>query len=209
MLSVIILVAVAIITTIVNFVPKHKETGLMGACWEQKNDTFVVKKYEENGPIDCKSLVWENNLPLIVKSIAYHSDEENEVVTSAEIAIRHANQLLGFEAFVHSVEDEQDILVTIGVPQDNTWKNPGGQTFHTKNIDEKQKAFIEISNVVDQTLLNQVIIHELLHALGLGHDDWEGSIMFSTGKSKEITFLKQLWVSDYDKKVLKDLYFSN
>ena len=204
--SIICIVGAILLVAILFFAITHKEPSLMGACWTIYNDKERVTLYESNGVKDCPKITWDKNaIPLIVKGVAYHQDTKNETITAVETAVRHTNQLLGFDGFSLTTETEADILITIGVPQDGTFDGPGGHMYHEKN-NSKQKAFIEVYNVVEPILLNKVIVHELLHALGLSHDDWEGSVMYPSNDSKELTSFKQLWLSDQDKKVLQDLY---
>lgn len=204
-MSVVGALAVVLIIVILFFAITHEEPSLMGACWSG-GDKNRVTLYEKDGAKNCPELTWDKNaIPLTVKATAYHQDAENEALIGVKTAVNHVNQLLGFEGFSLIMEEDPDIFVTIGVPQDVMFDGPGGYVYHDK-IGSKQRAFINIYNVVEPILLDKSIVHELLHALGLGHDDWEGSIMYPSNDSKELTLFKQLWLSDQDKKVLQDLY---
>lgn len=198
-----ILLVAAVIGVIVG-VRTHTETDVMGACWTGAK----VTRYEPEGANECPPLLWpEKSAPLTVMALTNNPNPVEEPQKASQHAIAFINQRLGYEALALSGGGRPDVLTHIGVPQDSSWTCPGGHTWHERDSTGRMYATVETSNTGDISTLHAVLIHEYLHALGLGHDDWEGSIMFVRQEStwEGIPF-GRLWISDHDTSWLRSRY---
>jgi len=174
----------------------RKEVTVAGVCWSEAS----VIRYEWDGPQECSPIEWNrDSFPLLVHAEAAYPDspDPNKAVLHA---IGFINQRLGFRAFNGSENKRPDVYVKIGVSQDDTWDEAGGRAYHKRDANGRMIGYVETCNVGEISMLNLVLIHELLHILGLGHDDWEGSIMYSVQQTttEEVVNLGRLWISDAD-----------
>lgn len=171
------------------------EVTVAGACWSGTR----VTAYEWDGPQECPPIeLDDDSVPLTIHANVAHSDAPDPIAAT-RTAIEFINQRLGYQAYALAGGGRPDVLVTIGVAQDDTWDEPGGRARHERGLDGRIYGYVETCNTADISTLNMVLIHELLHILGLGHDDWEGSIMYGTPTSGlHGVPLRQLWISDAD-----------
>ena len=185
-------------------VSRHTETGVMGACWIEGH----VARYEAEGAKECEELIWSQEyIPLFVYAKGSNPYSTYSPMAATTTAMRYINAMLGWDAFVWAGDRTPDVEVAIDVPYDSTWTCPGGRTRHERDSSGVMRAYVETSNTSDIMELNAVLVHELLHALGLGHDDWEGSIMYvNTRIDGGGSPYGRLWITDHDRKLLTSLY---
>lgn len=92
------------------------------------------------------------------------------------------------------------ILVNVGVPEDSSWDDaPGGRAWRCGN-----GCCIETSNTGTDEVLDLALQHELGHCLGLGHDNYESSIMYPAVHPVSSGFPPRL--SDSDRTLLDQTY---
>jgi len=197
-------VTVALVATVIIIaVCNHNEAAPMGACWIGDR----IERYEVDGAQNCPTIDWERSqFPLKTRSVVGSSSDPVDPIQAFQDASDFINQNLGFNAFV--LADDADVLITIGVPYDrNTWSEPGGKTWHYRTTEGRLRANIQTANTGDTSMLNMVLIHEMLHVLGLAHDDWIGSIMYPVQQDGDrgVSF-GRLWISDFDRAFLRSRY---
>jgi hypothetical protein len=118
--------------------------------------------------------------------------------------LRAINERLGFEMLRPAASGE--INLTIGVPSEPGWQDPGGSTLcHTDADGFFDRCDIVTSNTGSVEMLGMVVQHELGHTLDLAHDDAQTSIMRRTQRPTPMgAFPPQ--ISDYDRRVLRQRY---
>lgn len=129
--------------------------------------------------------------------------EANRAVTDAQDVL---NGRLGFTAFVPGdARDEYDVQVTLGVPAERGWMEPGGNAWFSTNGYSHPVCVVSTSNTGTAELEQLTLQHELEHCLGLAHDDYAQSIM---RRVQVPTPARELppWISDSDKSLLVGLY---
>jgi hypothetical protein len=182
-----------------------KDIKAIGACWSPEK--VYVESYEVNGAKECPEITWDKkNIPLAVRiSTAYTQPNESE--ESVLYAIKFVNLSLGFKVLERTNRRFGSITVTVGTPYDNSWGGPGGRTTHYHDANDRQYAIIESCHIGDVSTLNAVLIHEFLHALGAPHENFQGSVMYYNQKTNlHGVSLKQLWISDNTRRLLRDKY---
>jgi hypothetical protein len=129
-----------------------------------------------------------------------HAGDEPIAVTASVIGVM--NGRLGFAA-LQEAQDDCDVRVTVGVPAEQGWMDPGGDALLSDGSGGVS-CDVRTSNVMGE-LLNLTIHHELGHCLGLAHDDFEQSVM---RREQSLTPWGELppWISDADRALLRGLY---
>jgi hypothetical protein len=180
-----------------NCIKGSDETTVMGACFYGEK----VANYEVNGPENCPPIELNNDFPLRV--CTFTNTDVIDPIKASNHAINFINDNLGYEAFTFSCEDF-DVFAVLGLAKEKTWNDELGTAWHEKNDNGDMRGYVETFNTGDDQTLNRVLIHEFLHILGLGHDDWPGSIMFpvTLNYENEIS-IGTLWISDADRKYLQ------
>lgn len=165
--------------------------------------TFGVTTHEEAGFME-ETPGWTASdfpLPLCVRSYGSENVDDTNLadytVTVLNMESR-INQRLGFQAY-NLVRTGCRVTVTIGVPSESGWQDPGG----TATI-RRGSCDVDISNVTGE-VRSLVLYHELGHCLGLDHDDFESSIMRRT-QSPTLPGAFPPGFTDHDRQLIRDAY---
>ena len=166
---------------------------------------YGVSTHSELGLMD-NAPRW-NHMPLRVVVVAYAPGasvvDANQTVTDAQDVL---NRRLGFAAFVAGdAREEYDVQVTLGVPAESGWMDPGGNAWFSTNGYSHPVCVVSTSNTGTAELEQLTLQHELGHCLGLAHDNFEQSIMRRVQTSTPLRELPP-WISDSDKGLLRGLY---
>jgi len=170
-----VVVSVVAVAGVIYGVTTHKEPGFMTitAGWDR------------------------SQFPLQVCASAYVPSNAADAQSTTADAVSTINSRLGFKALeVSNAGRTCDIDVTVGVPTEVGFTEPGGNA----RISPKHVK-VETANVHGE-LRDLVLEHELGHALGLAHDDYEQSIMRRTQSLPPDRELPP-WISDSDKALLR------
>lgn len=129
------------------------------------------------------------------------SDADAEAV--ARNAARVFNDRLGTVLFMVTdlPPDSCDITMTVGVPSEEGWTEPGGTA---EFEDASRQCYVLISNVHGE-VRHLIATHELGHCLGLVHDTWTGSIM----RPVQVETPTGEWpprITDFDRDLLIERY---
>lgn len=178
----------ALISVIVG-ITMHREPGFMRVCWTALNVAEYSTCSETGEEISLSPL----SLPFLV-----NSDGEEDAINEA---IEIVNQQIGCELLQYSDENQVHISISVnGAIGDGN--QMGGATTHYREPDGRIRARIELYS--PGNLILRVLVHELGHALGLAHDDYEYSIMYPTQRLSNR--LQPINFSSYDRRILNELY---
>lgn len=132
--------------------------------------TWGVATHSEAGMMETTPGWARSDFPLRVCPAAYVPPVA-PAVRAVSDAVGDINSQLGFRAM--EVECQASaIMVMVGVPSEAGWTDPGG------NATVRHHACaIETCNTGTAEVEQLVLQHELLHCLGLTHDDFSSSIM--------------------------------
>lgn len=179
----------------------HTEAGLLEVCW--KNN---VAHYD--GCEQTEELRWsKSQFPLRVGVRAYsHMDSDQ---AQGERAVRSAVELwngrLGFPAMRFVGTEVSDVLVVWGMPSEGA-PAEGGACTH-RRVGGAVQADVSIVDVGLERLSYRITVHELGHALGLAHDDFEASPMYPVTRDdtwdERMAFVRP---TDHDVELLRGLY---
>jgi hypothetical protein len=191
---------------IVYGVLNHQEPGLLGACWE---DDEVVR-YEEDGARECPEARWNPGLfPLLVAVISDNPHPPADPEETVRFVIDKINTRLGFEALRADFSDgmcldQHAICIQAEVPHEAGWMDANGDA-HFWRSSMGQYCTVRTSNTGTSELFGLVLEHEIGHCLGLAHDSYENSIMRAVQRETPARVVPP-WITDYDRKLLRDLY---
>ena len=172
--------------------------------------------FQEGGP------QWErSDFPLGVCVHTYRSNErleptDDDIATVGE-ALSRANGRLADIPFgspwtFDMVEaDERPCLinVTVGVPTEQGWLDPGGDSQIASAGDRAQRCDVVTANTGGAgDLTVQVIYHELGHCLGLSHVEQRNESNNLMQPETEATPDGQIpdWFSDYHRRIIRERY---
>jgi hypothetical protein len=118
--------------------------------------------------------------------------------------IQNINQELGFTAFVWTPIDETSAIVYFGGA---AGQGSPGRIAHRRNGSELEAdVFIRSDVESNDRLLYRVLMHELLHVLGLAHDNFRASIMYPEMEDDTEGPMSTAHVMDIDKARFRELY---
>ena len=173
---------------------KHEEIGLLKATWQGDR---VVSYSQTEG----EDILWTmDTLPLPVFVTRGSVDRRNAL----NVAIRNTNYQVGCQVFTQTeVRDNARVLVDLEatMPVGERHGEGGGVTHFRE--DGEQKAELNLYGVPTIDLMALTLEHELGHVLGLGHDDFEMSVMFPTITDESVGEMR---MTDNDRKLLRSLY---
>jgi hypothetical protein len=175
---------------------------------------YGVLTHEEPGLMKDGSATWPQELfPLKVSAVSYRADDHTALTGDHKDALKSAiktiNGRLSFKALQRvGLEETASIKVTIGVPQQKGFVDPGGHfELRTSSLDKTQLVACDVftSNTGTQELLGLTLEHELGHCLGLAHDPFDASIMREVQSPTPMGAFPPR-ITDYDREVLRGLY---
>jgi len=146
---------------------------------------------------------WDST-PLGVACTGYVESRESDCEV-VEGVIDRINTRLGFRAYRLSDGVDPSVTITIGVPSEQGWIDPGGDAELSWQGDRFLSCRVRTSNTGTSELLFLTLHHELGHCLDLAHDDYEQSIMRPVQRPTPDQTMPP-WISDADRAALRGLY---
>lgn len=199
--GVIALAVVALVLVIVG-VLTHTEAGLLTAC-EQSNGAL-----DPDG--DCEEVQWDRaQFPLQVHADTSNPFPPNDPEDAAQSVIDLINGRLGFDALEWTEDPtDADVSVEVGAAQEvGTWMgDANGDARHFRRDDGTLRCEVRTWNTGSLEMLDKALTHEMGHALGLAHDDFEDSAMFGGTLRPDGDRLTRMRLTDHDRGLLRDLY---
>lgn len=193
---------------------RHTEPTFLLVCWQDDESAIYVSGIEGGNTGPCSTPVelhWHPDvLPLDVRIVALSGmafDLNFDLeVQATRAAIRTINARLGYQALNFSL-GHGDVLVHFGIPSELGAPVADCRHFALNGTGLAYRAEIRVRNVEGAIELHQVMVHELGHALGLAHDDYQGSVMYwGTGDVLWPESLASTWISDADAEALRNRY---
>lgn len=212
--------AVVVIVLLVWGITHHHEEGLLKACWDQGIARYEKGSAEEVGPdteefcAEPEDLIWlQKQIPISIianQPGGTRLDTKSDEYRVLSHAVRDLNGQFRFNILNFAIPNETiDAEVRIGTPIEVLKnRNPPGHVIHAK-IDDTIHGIVSIRSDVaaDDRLLYLVAQHELLHLIGLKHDDFESSLMFPiTREDWNAKSLSSAHVTDHDVELIQKLY---
>lgn len=147
------------------------------------------------------------DVPLVVCAVSYAGDYEEGARKMAKDALATLNRRLGFDlfAFEGDAASACDIAVTIGVPSEAGYLDPGGDASFDPARTANPRCVVRTVNTGTDELLAYTLQHELGHCAGLAHDPWIGSIMRRVQTPTPVGSWPP-WLSDADRALLRETY---
>lgn len=173
MIVVLALLFVAAGVLVIVGVATHEEAGLLGWCDET---------YAEEATQACPAPVW-NHTPISITAMSDNPHPPMEPEEATRSVVDTINTRLGFELLRYDPDpghcmEAHSICVRIGEPREDEWMDTAGDARH--HFDGPALHLycdVRTSNTGTSELLLLVLQHEVLHCIGLAHDDFEASIM--------------------------------
>ena len=192
---------VAALVLVIFGVVTHTEAGLLTAC------DGPGGRLDYSG--ECYDVTWDKDqFPLQVSASTTNPYPPEDPEDATQSVIRLINGRLGFTALEWRGEElSADITVDIATAQevDNWMGDSNGSASHMRMPDGTLRCEVATWNTGTLEVLDKVLTHEMYHALGLAHDDFEDSAMFPT-VSPDGNRLTRLRATDTDRSTLRDLY---
>jgi hypothetical protein len=150
---------------------------VLRVCWE--GDRAVYS--EKAACPDPEELIWAGDqlpisaLPLDPDGLhPLPADDQFTLATSS--AIKSLNLELRLPLF--SLASNQGSVAVREVPYERSMGDDVGVVQHTRDDNGHLYADVKIRSGLDMPTLHEVLRHELLHVVGMGHDDYANSTMF-------------------------------
>jgi hypothetical protein len=194
-----VILAVALVLVVVG-VTRHKEPGLLSVCWVADHAQY------DNCTEPTQQLKWPKSaFPLRIAVLPVNNKPTTEGVSAVHGVASDWNHQLGFAAFDTEVAPAQDadVFVFWGTEYDAS-NQEGGDVSHQIRRNRLQ-ASVHITDLATNRLTYRVLFHEFGHVLGLAHDPFESSPMF-TRTMDDSDAMRFMLVTDSDRKLLRRLY---
>lgn len=194
-----LLAIVALVLVIVG-VTTHTEAGLLTACPHGDD------RLDYAG--DCDEVRWNRDqFPLRVYASTTNPHPPTPPEEAAQSVISIVNTRLGFSALQWEPDrGMSDINVNIGISQELGWmRDANGVASHFVGPNGNLGCNVATWNTGTSLLLSRTLHHEIGHALGLAHDDFESSIMYPTLSSRNSSVYPPR-ITDHDRSLLRELY---
>lgn len=205
-LGIVLLFAVAGTLVIVG-IANHEEPGLMGICWEDDGSV----SYEVDGSDECPEMIWNHAPPFVVTAVTDNPHASDPRAATRGV-VETINHRLGFELLQFDsgeCGENVDICVTTGVAHEPGFMDTSGSAAHfAVDVDGELPVLhceARTSNTGTRELLGLVLQHELLHCMGLAHDDFDSSIMRETQRSTPDREFPPR-ITDSDRDLLRSMY---
>lgn len=187
----------------------HKEEVALSTCWENGRAIFVEGQEQDCPEGQRVKIQWDRNkIPLkvlVVDSNLNPLSRESEEYREVESAIEEINSQFRFTLLQISSE-ENDIEVLWGVAYTNNESNPAGYCEFRGENGLVVSATVGIRDTSSIRLTRKILLHELGHAIGLGHDDFTGSIMFPITEDDTMEDMRLDRFTDDDVEYIRERY---
>lgn len=194
MVGIVIAMTVLALFFVVLGILKHEEVGLLKATWSGDR---VVSYSQTEG----EDILWTmDTLPLPVFAENGNRDRRRAL----SVAVRNTNSQVGCTVLRETTKRaEARVFVNLeGAIPVGEGHGEGGSVTHFLE-DGEQKASLTLYGVPTIDLMALTLEHELGHVLGLGHDDFEMSVMFPEITDDSVGTMR---MTDNDRKLLRSLY---
>jgi len=201
-----IIIAVLAIIGVIYGMATHEEPGLLAVCWDNDEACYA----------DCSctpedEVIWPQGMPLSVITVDNDGRVYDEVPGPVLSAIGDINTQLGARFLeVGTSRASADIELIYRAAYDidadsNVVDGALGYCRHFKS--DRMRAIVAVRPSGNTRHEYRVTFHELAHALGLAHDEYESSIMYEhVWNDSEDERMSFTMLSSYDRHVLREAY---
>lgn len=199
---------VAVVTLLIVGITTHQEETSQRLCWE--NEVAVIVEGQDT---TCEALTTEarwskTTIPLHVTPMDPGGGplpQESSGFREISAAVSELNSQFGFELLTTSPGDT-DIEVQWGVASTPGGHNAPSYCEYHGHQGWVTYAVIGIRDVSSMRLTHKILLHELGHAIGLGHDDFEDSVMFPITRDDTMEEMRLDRFTDTDVAYIRSLY---
>jgi hypothetical protein len=180
-----------------------REAGLAQVCWSQN---YLAQ--HSNCDNEMSDLRWHptrGDIPLTVAVMTedHSSSTLDTGIQETRMAIEAWNTQMGFELF-RLTNDIDYARVVVSWNEPGSWIE-GGETTHRQILGQGLYCRIKIQNTA-RSKQQEILVHQLGHAIGLSHDTEQTSIMYPYEFHENESCVGMKLISQYDKELLKELY---